>query len=145
MMGLGEDVGAGRMIEFRLKADISFMADGIDDALLRLAEHFRRVGTGEDSALVQSGRVLVGRLADARFAAIEAEAVAAHEVVLRERGWMDEYEVETAAAMNFGDGQAAERARIVAGVEATPGVIGHASCIDLTAVLRIIEGETLSD
>ena len=74
-----------------------------------------------------------------------AEAVAAHEATLRERGWMDEYEVETAAAMNFGDGQAAERARIVAGVEATPGVIGHASCIDLTAVLRIIEGETLSD
>src|SRR3990172_3143381 len=99
------------------------MADGIDDALLRLAEHFRREGTGEDSALVQSGRVLVGRLADARFAAIEAEAVAAHEVVLRERGWMDEYEVETAAAMNFGDGQAAERARIVAGVEATPGAL----------------------
>jgi len=79
------------------------------------------------------------------IAAIEAEAAAAHEATLRERGWMDEYEVETAAAMNFGDGQAAERARIVAGVEATPGVIGHASCIDLTAVLRIIEGETLSD
>ena len=55
------------MIEFRLKADISFMADGIDDAMLRLAEHFRRVGTGEDSNLVQSGRVAVGPLADARF------------------------------------------------------------------------------
>jgi len=53
--------------EFRLKADISFMADGIDDAMLRLAEHFRRVGTGEDSNLVQSGRVAVGPLADARF------------------------------------------------------------------------------
>jgi len=88
---------------------------------------------------------LVQVVSRSEAAAIEAEAVAAHEVVLRERGWMDEYEVETAAAMNFGDGQAAERARIVAGVEATPGVIGHASCIDLTAVLRIIEGETLSD
>ena len=63
------------MIEFRLKADISFMADGIDDALLRLAEHFRRVGAGDESALVQSGRVMVGRLGDHRFAAIEAEAV----------------------------------------------------------------------
>jgi len=41
---------------------------------------------------------------------IEAEAVVAHEAILRERGWMDEYEVETAAAMNYGDGQAAERA-----------------------------------
>ena len=71
------------MIEFRLKADISFMADGIDDALLRLAEHFRRVGAGDESALVQSGRVSVGRLADARFddsdflAAAWAEAEAA--------------------------------------------------------------------
>ena len=37
---------------------------------------------------------------------------------------------------------AEERARIVAGVEATPGLIGHASCIDLTAVLRIIEGSS---
>ena len=37
---------------------------------------------------------------------------------------------------------AAERARIVAEMEATPGVIGHASCIDLAAVLRIVEGET---
>ena len=55
------------MIEFRLKADISFMADGIDDALLRLAEHFRRVGTGEDSNLIQSGRVAVGPLGDPRF------------------------------------------------------------------------------
>jgi len=63
------------VIEFRLKADITFMADGIDDALLRLAKHFRRVGTGEDSNLVQSGRVSVGRLGDHRFAAIEAEAV----------------------------------------------------------------------
>jgi len=45
------------------------------------------------------------------IAAIEAEAAAAHEATLRERGWMDEYEVETATAMNYGDGQAAERAR----------------------------------
>ena len=60
---------------------------------------------------------LVQVVSRSEAAAIEAEAVAAHEVVLRERGWMDEYEVETAAAMNFGDGQAAERARIVAGVE----------------------------
>src|SRR3990172_2517241 len=45
-------------------------------------------------------------------------AVAAHKAVLRERGWMDEYESETAAAMNYGDGQHAERARIRAAVEA---------------------------
>src|SRR3990172_3639019 len=49
-----------------------------------------------------------------------AEAVAAHEATLRERGWMDEWEVETATAMNYGDGQAAERARIVARVETMP-------------------------
>ena len=91
-----------------------------------------------------------------------AEAVAAHEATLRERGWMDEWEVETATAMNYGDGQAAERARIVAGVKAEAGPLcvcpdeempvcethselcfdGH--CEDfptwLPAVLRIIEG-----
>ena len=67
MMGLGEDVGAGPLVEFRLKADITFMADSIEDALLRLAEHFRRVEAGDDSALVQSGRIMVGRLEDPRF------------------------------------------------------------------------------
>jgi len=76
------------------------------------------------------------------IAAIEAEAAAAHEATLRERGWMDEYEVETATAMNYGDGQAAERARIGAGVK------GYQNQFDTdddgywtaAAVLRIVEG-----
>ena len=116
------------MIEFRLKADISFMADGIDDALLRLAEHFRREGTGEDSALVQSGRVLVGRLADARFAAIEAEAVAAERA--RYQPILDN------AIARHGDPHAyrADLCRC-----------GTTNCPVRAAVLRIIEGETLSD
>jgi hypothetical protein len=44
-----------------------------------------------------------------------AEAV---ETALRERGWMDEYESETAAAMNYGDGAQAEADRIMAAVKA---------------------------
>ena len=38
--------------------------------------------------------------------AIEAEAAEQHEAALRARGWQDEHEAATAAAMNFGDGQA---------------------------------------
>ena len=55
------------MIKFRLKADITFMADSIEDALLRLAEHFRQEGSDGDSNLVQSGRVAVGLVEDPRF------------------------------------------------------------------------------
>jgi len=76
-----------------------------------------------------------------------AEAVAAHEATLRERGWMDEYEVETAAAMNYGDGQAAEKARIVARVETMPTarIISQWDLVSRTAVLRIIEGADDAD
>ena len=97
------------------------------------------------------------RLIDA-IAAIEAEAVAAHEATLRERGWMDEYEVETAAAMNFGDGQAAERARyqpILDNAIARHGDphayradlcrCGMTNCPVRAAVLHIVEGSWLAE
>ena len=67
-------------------------------------------------------------------------AVAAHEAVLRERGWMDEYESETAAAMNYGDGQHAERARIRAAVEAVSYQSEWAEAREQRRVLAIIEG-----
>ena len=41
-----------------------------------------------------------------QLAAVEAEAAEQHEAALRARGWQDEYEAATAAAMNFGDGYA---------------------------------------
>ena len=44
--------------------------------------------------------------------AIEAEAAEQHEETLRARGWQDEAEAATAAAMNFGDGMAEERAKL---------------------------------
>ena len=46
------------------------------------------------------------------IARIEAQAAERHEAMLRERGWQDEYECETNSAMNYGDGQAAERSRL---------------------------------
>lgn len=45
---------------------------------------------------------------------IEAEAREQHEATLRERGWRDEYEAATDAAMNFGDGLAEGRAALLA-------------------------------
>jgi hypothetical protein len=44
----------------------------------------------------------------AAILAIEAEM----EDVLKAAGWQDKYESETAAAMNFGDGQATTRAEL---------------------------------
>jgi len=92
------------VIEFRLKADISFMADGIDDALLRLAEHFRRVGTGEDSALIQSGRVVVGRLGDARFDGSDSldAAWAEAEAAMPEGWWMARMELSGMTTEDMG-------------------------------------------
>lgn len=58
-----------------------------------------------------------GSMAD-HVAAIEDEAREQHEATLRERGWRDEYEVATDAAMNFGDGQAEARAALLAELEA---------------------------
>jgi len=79
------------------------------------------------------------------------EASEKHEIVLRERGWMDEYESATAAAMNYGDGAQAEADRIQAGVEGleryeTLSLLLYAirptgSVVEYAAVLRVIKGE----
>ena len=93
------------MIEFRLKADISFMADGIDDALLRLAEHFRQEGTyGEDSHLLESGQVLVGRLGDARFDGSDSldAAWAEAEAALPEGWWIARIELSGMTTEDMG-------------------------------------------
>jgi len=56
---------------------------------------------------------------DEDILAIEAEAASRHEALLREQGWADPYEVETAAAMNHGAGLAEARADAAREAEAT--------------------------
>lgn len=46
------------MMLFRLRADATFYADDIDDAMSKLADHFRAVGSGElpeDSPFTSGG------------------------------------------------------------------------------------------
>ena len=43
--------------EFRLKADITFNAESIDDAFDKLVEHLQRIKEGEDSNFVELGEI----------------------------------------------------------------------------------------
>ena len=50
------------MKPFRLQADITFLAEGIDDAFAKLAEHFRQLSEEEDlerPSLFTSGEISV--------------------------------------------------------------------------------------
>jgi len=43
------------MIKFRLYGEAIFFAEDIDDAFLKLSEHFRALCEGRDSQLFESG------------------------------------------------------------------------------------------
>ncbi len=47
------------MILFRLKADCTFLADGIDDAMVVLALHLLKLTQGEDPSTFNSGSISI--------------------------------------------------------------------------------------
>ena len=44
---------------FKLTADTEFMAKDIDDAMLKLAEHFKKLVNGKDSNLLIGGIITI--------------------------------------------------------------------------------------
>ena len=47
------------MKTFKMKADIRFSAEGIDDALTKLEKHFRNVRDFNKSDLIQAGSISI--------------------------------------------------------------------------------------
>lgn len=45
------------MRSFRIVADAEFLAEDVDDAFLKLAEHFRALAAGDDTSLIEAGTV----------------------------------------------------------------------------------------
>ena len=44
-------------VKFSCKADFTFYAKNIDDALTKLSKHFNRIRDGKDSKLIEFGEV----------------------------------------------------------------------------------------
>jgi hypothetical protein len=49
----------GDGMEFKIKADAVFEAIDIDDAFIKIAQHFIHMYTGEDSTLISEGRISI--------------------------------------------------------------------------------------
>lgn len=47
------------MKKFKLKANCTFFAADIDDALLQLSNHFEELSEGDDSGLIDDGEMLI--------------------------------------------------------------------------------------
>ena len=52
-------VNEKEMKVFRCKADFTFQAKDIDDALIKLSKHFKDIKKGKDSQLVELGEIQI--------------------------------------------------------------------------------------